>query len=747
MNWVDIAWPLLSGVCLTLGGIYFLIWWRQRQKRALLVFSVAAFLVCATGLLEMASMHARSPEGVAAALRPAHVAVVLMVASLAAYARLQFRAGIRWLAMAAVGLRVAVMVPALALGDTARFGHILRLQRVALWGGAEVSLPVASPNPVGVFIGIADALLVLFFASVIVQVRRRTADPVERRHVLAVCGSLMVSVTLATSWATLIGLGVVRAPFFMIFFFMSFLLVIAYDLGGSVIRATGLEMQLRDTETHLRGSEERLQLTAEAVGMGLWTWNMGNGEVWFNDTGNALLGLDKDVPFDRESFFMRVHADDRDAIVRAGEIAQGSGRYECEYRLGQSDGAMRWVAALGRIDHSGPSAPVMRGVIIDITERRQAEERFRLVVEGSPTAMLMVDADGRIALANAQAAHLFGYARDELLGQAMDKLVTFDLRTDHPRHRDADPRSAQPRHQKRAHRKDGSEVRVEVTRAPVYIGEDRLVLASVTDISERLRIEQEVAIQREELAHLSRISLLGEMSASLAHELNQPLTAVLSNAQAALRFLDRETPDLDEVRQSLHHIVENDKRAGEVIRRLRAMLRKEQIDYQPLVVNEVVHDVLRLLSSDLVNRDVSTRLDLAEDLPLVLGDRVQMQQVLLNLIVNACDAMASMAGDRVVSLRTRLADESHLEIAVADIGPGIPAADLERIFTPFVTTKPQGMGLGLAVCRTILEAHHGTLHATNAADGGAKMVVRLPLLASETTTSEAAEREGATVRA
>src|SRR5690606_26428171 len=149
------------------------------------------------------------------------------------------------------------------------------------------------------------------------------------------------------------------------------------------------------------------------------------------------------------------------------------------------------------------------------------------------------------------------------------------------------------------------------------------VLASVSDIGERLRLEQESALQRDELAHLSRVTLLGEMSGSLAHELNQPLTAILSNAQAALRFLQHDQPDRGEVHDSLVHIVENDKRASEVIRRLRAMLRKEPVDYQQLAVNEVVRDVLRLINSDILNRNVAVILDLAPGLPPVSGDRVQ----------------------------------------------------------------------------------------------------------------------------
>jgi PAS domain S-box-containing protein len=733
MNWIDIAWPLMSGVSLTLALIYLLIWLRQRSQPAMLVFAVAAVLVSVVGIVELLLMNARTPAEYAAVLRWGHGSISLALAALIVYVLLHFRAGIAWIGISGAALRLAITLPAALRGGSVRFDPLLQLERVDLLG-AMVTAPVGKPNPWMFAIEFCDLLLVVFFFSAIVQVWRRSGDPDARRRIALVCGTMILFVVSASSWATLIATGTLHAPFIVVLPFVGVMVVMAYDLGTSEVRAAQLATQLRDSETTLRGTEERLQLTADAVGMGLWTWDLRTDEQWFTETGGALLGLGDDGRIDHDSFLVRVHPDDRAAMLRARDDAlRGSGSFECEYRLVQPGGAMRWIAATGRVEQAvGDIAPVMRGVVIDITERRQAEERFRLVVESSPTAMLMVDAGGRITLANAQATHLFGYARADLLGQEMDMLVPQHARLRHARHRSHFLRNPQARsmgggREILARRSDGSEVRVEIALTPVRVGDDMLVLTSITDISERLRIEQEVAIQRDELAHLSRISLLGEMSASLAHELNQPLTAVLSNAQAALRFLDRDVPDLVEVRESLLHIVENDKRAGEVIRRLRAMLRKEQTDYQPLLVNEVVHDVLRLVSSDLVNRNVSTVIDLAPALPFVLGDRVQLQQVLLNLIVNACDAM-SVQKARVVTIRTQLTPDAHVEIAIRDIGPGIPEADLERIFTPFVTTKTQGMGLGLAVCRTIIQAHSGTLRATNDPSEGATMLVTLPPL-------------------
>jgi signal transduction histidine kinase len=252
----------------------------------------------------------------------------------------------------------------------------------------------------------------------------------------------------------------------------------------------------------------------------------------------------------------------------------------------------------------------------------------------------------------------------------------------------------------------------------------RGVLLEVTD---RRRMEQETAMQRDELAHLSRVAMLGELSGSIAHELNQPLTAVLSNAQAALRFLLHDPPNLGEVRDSLAGIVENDKRAADVIRRLRTMLRKEPPEYQVLDVNEILLDMLRLINSDLLNRGVAVAQELQAGLPAVHGDRVQLQQVLLNLIVNACDAMDGISKDRVVTIRTGRRPDGLVEVSIMDVGPGIPDEDLDRIFEPFMTTKREGIGLGLPICRSIVRAHGGSLEAANNDGAGAALRMVLPV--------------------
>jgi C4-dicarboxylate-specific signal transduction histidine kinase len=261
-------------------------------------------------------------------------------------------------------------------------------------------------------------------------------------------------------------------------------------------------------------------------------------------------------------------------------------------------------------------------------------------------------------------------------------------------------------------------------------GDKLFVLVSLVDVSERRRYERETVKQRDELAHLSRVAMLGELSGSLAHELNQPLAAILSNAQAAQRFLARNPPALDAVSDILSDIVRNDRRAGSVIQRLRSLLRKEEAERRPLAFNDVVVESLQLMRSDLLNRQVSVRTELAPELPSVSGDRVQLQQVLLNYVINGCDAMDGQPADRQLLVRTRAAGDGAIQVAVSDRGTGIPQADIERIFDPFMTTKTRGMGLGLAICRTIVAAHGGRAWATNNADRGATLHFELPTAGS-----------------
>jgi len=223
-----------------------------------------------------------------------------------------------------------------------------------------------------------------------------------------------------------------------------------------------------------------------------------------------------------------------------------------------------------------------------------------------------------------------------------------------------------------------------------------------------------------ELARVSRVSLLGELSTSLAHELKQPLAAILTNAQAAVRFLNNNPDDLTEVREILHDIADSDRRASEIISRMRVMMKKGDARLESRDLNADIEDVLRLLRSDLVSRNVRTTTILAPDLPAVSGDHVQLQQVMLNLIVNGCDAMQGTPPDqRMLEIATTRNSDGEVCVAIADRGFGIPPGMEERIFETFYSTKESGLGMGLAICRAIIKVHGGRLWAENNPGRGA----------------------------
>lgn len=250
------------------------------------------------------------------------------------------------------------------------------------------------------------------------------------------------------------------------------------------------------------------------------------------------------------------------------------------------------------------------------------------------------------------------------------------------------------------------------------------------DVTERKRMEFELIQQRNELAHLSRVTMLGELSGSLVHELNQPLAAILSNAQAAQRMLAQDPQDIAQVSVILGDIVDDDRRAGEVISRLRLLLRKDEIRHEPLELKEVIRDVLRIMRSDFLNRNVAIREKYEAGAFTILGDRVLLQQVFLNLFVNACEAMEhTPRAQKIIEVSTIEDDGQYVEARVTDFGKGIPVEEIAHIFEPFVSTKSRGMGLGLSVCQTIVTVHGGKLWATSEPGRGATMHLLLPIVA------------------
>jgi PAS domain S-box-containing protein len=372
------------------------------------------------------------------------------------------------------------------------------------------------------------------------------------------------------------------------------------------------------------------------------------------------------------------------------------------------------------------------------TEAQRSAQDFGDLVDTLDAIVLDADAETfQVTFVNRRAEAILGYSRQEWYADQ-----SFWVNHVHPDDRDwavalCTQATADGRDQVMQYRMLTADGRVlwvhdMVRILPGRANGRRQLRSVIVDITERKQAELEAQTQRELLTHLTRVATLGELSGALAHELSQPLTSILSNAQAAQRFLACDPVDLGEVRDILKDIVDEDRRAGAVIRRWRTLLRKGETQLQPLDLNEVTNEVLRLAHSELIAHRVTVSAQLTAGLSAVLGDRVGLQQVLLNLIINACDAMKlNEPARRRLTVTTGPDGEGAVRVAITDRGGGIPADRLARVFEPFYTTKEHGLGLGLAICRSIVEAHGGRLWVTNNSDHGATFCFALDVAPSE----------------
>jgi len=489
----------------------------------------------------------------------------------------------------------------------------------------------------------------------------------------------------------------------------------------------------------LRESEARFRAMADTAPVLIWMsgtdklctfFNRG----WLDFTGRSLeqeLG---------NGWAEGVHREDLDRCLEIYITSFEKRRpFTMEYRLRRRDGEYRWI-----LDSGGPRfAPddTFLGYIgscIDITEHKQAQDRFRLVVEASPNGIILVDSRGHIRLVNARAEKLFCYRREELLGKSIELLVPERFRGDAP----ADwasfaatgtARAMGADRDLSARRKDGSEFPVELGISPIQTQEGMVVLCAVADITERKQAEAEARMHREELAHLSRVAIMGEMTGSLAHELNQPLTGIVNNSSAGRRFIAKRRADLRKLDSLFEAICEDGRRAGGIIRGIRCMVQKGNYVRSAVNLNDVIASVLRLVHSDALERHCALITEADPKLPLVQGDQVQLQQVLLNLIMNAFDAMGETPpAQRRVIIRSERISGGRVRVSVRDFGTGLSVENPERIFEHFFSTKQNGLGMGLAIVRSIITSHDGELAAVNAEGGGTCAYFSLPGIGEDT---------------
>jgi two-component system sensor kinase FixL len=274
---------------------------------------------------------------------------------------------------------------------------------------------------------------------------------------------------------------------------------------------------------------------------------------------------------------------------------------------------------------------------------------------------------------------------------------------------------------------DGEEFPASVLLTRMEIAGKRFIQATVRDVSALKRSETETHLLRNELSHLSRVVSLGELVASLAHEINQPLTAILSNAKAALSFLVSANPNIEEVQGALNDIVNDDQRAATIIHDLRVFLKKEKPSLQSLNISDLVEDVLTLLRNDFYSKGIAISKDVPDNLLQVSGNRIQLTQVIVNLFMNSCDAMHNIpVNERILSIRAFNEVDRRLSVEVVDRGTGLSPTSVQKLFEPFYTTKENGLGMGLAISKTIIRTHGGILTGRNNSDKGAAFCFTLP---------------------
>jgi len=609
MSWVTVIWSMIAAVCVTLAGIYLLVWRRNHSAWANLLFCLTAVSVAAFAFCELRMMRAETPAEFATTLKWAQVPVWLLVLSLVGFVRLYLRAGRTWLAWMTCGLRTLALLLGFLVGQNLNYREITHLRHI-LFLGESVSIAVGVPNPWMVVGQLSLMVLLIFTADAGVTAWRRG----DRHSAQTVGGSIVFFTFVSTVQSLLVFWGVVQAPIVASISFMGLVAVMGYELSRDVFRASQLVGELKESKDGLRENEHRMSLAVDAANLGIWIRDLARNEIWASDKWRELFGFTPMEPLDLESILQRLHPDDREALQQVlTKALAGGGSYETEFRVTLPQGGLRWISSRGQVEFDATGQPVrVRGVSRDVSAQKQAE--------------------------------------------------------------------------------------------------------------------QETQLLRREVAHVGRVTMMGQLASALAHEINQPLGAILRNAEAAELFMQNASPDLDEIRAIVADIRKDDQRAGAVIDRMRGLLKRQPLNTRALDVGELLGDVRALVRAEAVARQVKLEVEVPGDLPPVCGDRVHLQQVLLNVILNGMDALNGVSrGERRVSVIALLNGARTVEIAVSDTGSGIPADKLAHVFDPFFTTKPNGMGMGLPISRTIIEAHGGRFWAENNSSGGATFRFTLPI--------------------
>lgn len=601
MSWVTVTWSMAAAVSLTLAGVHLLVWLRDREAVANLLFAVSAVAAAAVAMLELVLMRVQTPAEFEIILRWIHIPVATVAITIVWFVHHYLGTGRVWLAWLITSLRGLVLVLNFSPFPNATFQEIHALREVYFLG-ETLSAPVGEANPWRLLLHLSTGLLLIYVLDAAVAAWKLG----RARQAWVLGASLPIAIVLAAVFSGLMVRGILPGPLIGLVFLI-FVFAMAFELSVDLIRAKQLSRELRE-------SEERMRLAARAAELGFWDWDIKRDEVWIDDVGKERTGTLRPGLADHERYLSLIHPDDRDRVRQALDRAiRFQQDFEADFRMVSPGGEERWISASGKVEHDAHGEALrLRGISMDITARRQFENELQ-------------------------------------------------------KHRSA-------------------------------------------------------------LGHTQRVFALGQLSAALAHELNQPLGAILRNAEAGELFLRQDPPDLRELREIFVDIQRDDHRAAAVIDRMRALLRHRELRFEVIALSELIGQVAALLESEMQARLTALRITIPSTLPEVRGDRVQLQQVLVNLLLNGLDALdARSDGVRQIEIGAAQAEGGLVELSVKDTGTGIEPDRLTDLFEPFVTTKSEGTGIGLAISQTIVEVHGGRIWAENNPDGGACIRFTLPV--------------------
>ena len=453
--------------------------------------------------------------------------------------------------------------------------------------------------------------------------------------------------------------------------------------------------------------------------------------LFVSEQAQRVLGYPVERWLSEPAFWKdHIHPDDREWAVNFCMAATAEKRdHDFEYRMLAADGRTVWLRDLVTVVAEGDRTTRLRGVMLDITERKRAEYLTRQVFETSPDSVVVVGKDYRYQRVNPVYERIWGIPAEKLVGMHVADLIGMEVFEQSVKlHLDRCFAGEGVSYGRWFTNSVGRRY-MAVSYSPLRPDWERVeaVLVIARDLTEYMLAEEALHQAQAELAHVTRLTTLGELAASIAHEVNQPLAAIVADANASLNWLAAARPDLDMVRDALVAIVKDGHRAADVIQRTRQLARKADYQKAQLDINDVIRDVVPLVRTAVLNHQVSLRVDLASGLAPVLADRVQLQQVLINLVVNGIEAMASVDDrPRELVVRSRAHEADQILVAVQDVGVGIDSISADRLFSAFFTTKPGGMGMGLSISRSIIEAHGGRLWATPNEGPGATFQFAVP---------------------